>query len=32
LAVLYPLTGFSLIAALLIDRAFGLIRSRLSPA
>ena len=32
LAVLYPLTGLSLIAALLIDGAFGLLRRRLTPA
>ena len=32
LAILYPLTGLSLIAALLIDRGVTLVRRRLTPA
>lgn len=32
LAILYPLTGLSLVAALLIDRGVGLIRARVVPS
>ena len=32
LAILYPLTGLSLVAALLIDRGVGLIRAGVVPS
>lgn len=32
LAILYPLTGLSRVAALLFDRGVGLIRARLIPS